>query len=74
MLRYMTSAGSGSSPLAVAALALVQRGTTVADLEGRFAENGADLRPGVVDGLLTELESLGLVRISRGSPVREYVL
>jgi signal transduction histidine kinase len=74
MLAYMTSTGSGSSPLAVAALSYMKRGATVADLEGRFAENGADLRAGVVDELLTELESLGLVRISRGSPVREYVL
>ena len=74
MLSYMTSTGSASSPLAVAALALVQRGATIADLERRFAENGAELRPGVVEGLLTELESLGLIRISRGSPVREYVL
>ncbi len=74
MLSYMTSTASGSSPLAVAALALVQRGATVSDLERRFSENGAELRPGVVEGLLTELEALGLVRISRGSPVREYVL
>jgi signal transduction histidine kinase len=74
MLAYMTTTGSASSPLAVAALALMKRSATVADLEGRFAENGADLRAGVVDELLTELESLGLVRISRGSPVREYVL
>jgi signal transduction histidine kinase len=74
MLSYMTSTGSASSPLSVAALALVQRGATVPDLERRFAENGADLRPGVVEDLLTELESLGLIRISRGSPVREYVL
>jgi signal transduction histidine kinase len=74
MLGYVTSTGLASSPLAVAALALVQKGTTVGDLERRFADNGADLRPGVVDALLAELESLGLVRISRGSPVREYVL
>jgi signal transduction histidine kinase len=74
MLGYMTSAGPSSSPLAVAALALVQRGATVADLQRRFSDNGAELRPGVVEGLLTELESLGLVRISRGSPAREYVL
>ena len=68
MLSYMTSTGVGSSPLAVAALALVQGGATVADLERRFAESGADLRPGVAEGLLTELESLGLVRIaSRGA-------
>lgn len=74
MLSYMASTGSGSSPLAAAALAFVQRGATVADLERRFAENGADVRPGVAEGLLRELESLGLIRISRGSPVREYVL
>jgi signal transduction histidine kinase len=74
MLGYMTSTGSGSSPLAVAALALVQRGATATDLERRFSENGAEIHPGVVEGLLAELESLGLIRISRGSPVREYVL
>jgi signal transduction histidine kinase len=74
MLGYVTSTGSASSPLAVAALALVQRGATAGDLERRFAESGADLRPGVVDALLAELESLGLIRISRGTPVREYVL
>jgi signal transduction histidine kinase len=60
--------------LAVAALALVQHGATAADLHRRFSEGGADLRPGVVEGLVTELESLGLIRIARGSPVREYVL
>ena len=74
MLSYMASTGSQSSPLAVAALALVRDGATVAELECRFEDEGADLRPGVAEGLLTELESLGLVRISRGSPVREYVL
>jgi signal transduction histidine kinase len=74
MLGSMTSTGPGSSPLAVAALALVRRGATAADLEQRFAENGAEIHPGVVEGLVTELESLGLIRISRGSPAREYVL
>jgi signal transduction histidine kinase len=70
----MTTPGAGSSPLAVAALALVQGGATVSDLETRFSEIGANVRSGVVEQLLTELEALGLVRISRGSPVREYVL
>jgi hypothetical protein len=70
MLSSMTTPGAGSSPLAVAALALVQGGTTVSDLERRFSENGADLRPGVVKDLLSELESLGLVRIARGAPTR----
>jgi signal transduction histidine kinase len=74
MLGCMTSTGSGSSPLAVAALTLVERGATVADLERRFSDGGAELRPGVAAALLTELESLGLVRLSRGSPVREYAL
>ena len=74
MLSYMTTAGSGTSPLAVAALAMVEHGATVADVEARFAENGASLSPGVVEGLLSELESLGLLRVSRGSPTREYVL
>ena len=74
MLSYMTSAAVAGSPLAVAALALVQQGATAVELERRFAEGGADLRPGVVEGLLSELESLGLIRIARGSPAREYVL
>jgi two-component system sensor histidine kinase ResE len=63
-----------SSPLAVAALALIDRGATATDLEQRFAEEGADMRPGIVEGLLSELESLGLVRVARASPARKYVL
>jgi signal transduction histidine kinase len=74
MLGLMTSTSAPSSPLAVAALALVHQGATVADLGRRFTENGADLRPGVVEDLLTELESLGLIRIARASPQRTYVL
>jgi signal transduction histidine kinase len=70
----MASTGSASSPLAVAALALLGGGASVVELERRFAESGAELRPGVAEGLLTELEALGLVRISRGSPTREYVV
>lgn len=70
----MTTPGTESSPLAVAALALMQDGATAADLERRFAGVGADLRPGVVEELLAELGSLGLVRIARGAPAREYVL
>jgi signal transduction histidine kinase len=52
----------------------MRRATTVADLERRFAAEGADLRPGVVHGLVAELESLGLIRVGRGAPVRAYVL
>src|SRR5688500_12743159 len=74
MLNYMTTPGAGSSPLAVAALSLVQGGATVADLETRFSEHGADLRPGIVEDLLSELESLGLVRIARGGPTRQWVV
>lgn len=70
----MTTPGAGISPLAVAALPLVHEGATVTDLESRFSENGGELRPGIADGLLSELESLGLVRIARGGPAREYVL
>ena len=60
--------------MAVAALALMQGGATAADLDRRFSDNGADLRPGIVGDLLNELETLGLVQIARGAPVREYVL
>ncbi len=74
MLSYMTTPGTGTLPLAVAALALVRDGATAIDLETRFSERGADLRPGVAEDLLAELDSLGLVRIARGEPAREYVL
>jgi signal transduction histidine kinase len=85
MLRGMTPTDTGqetggpraedaSSPLSIVALALMKDGATVADLETRFTEAGADLRPGVVEGLLREVESLGLVRVARGTPVRHYVL
>jgi signal transduction histidine kinase len=69
----MTST-AGGSPLVVAALAFIGRGATTTDLEQRFAEGGADLRPGEAERLLTELASLGLIRVSRGSPIRQYVL
>ncbi len=74
MLRCMAATDSENSPLAAAALALVGDGVTIADLERRFVEAGADPRTGVVEGLLSELESLGLVRIARGGTVREYAL
>ena len=63
-----------SSPLAVAALGFVDRGATAADLEQRFDDAGADLRPGVAEALLSELRSLGLVRVARGGATAEYVL
>ena len=74
MLGLMPSTAVGSSPLALAALALLRPRTTGAALERRFAAEGAELRPGVVDDLLGELVSLGLVRVARGGPVPEYVL
>ena len=60
--------------MAVAALALVEGGATGSGLESRFSEKGAELRRGLVEELLSELESLGLVRIARAAPAREYVL
>jgi signal transduction histidine kinase len=74
MLNYVKSTGVGGSPLTVAALAMVGRGVTIVDLERRFAEEGAHLRPGLGEDLLTELASMGLVRVARAKPVREYVL
>jgi signal transduction histidine kinase len=73
MLRNVTSSSADSSPLAVAALLLLRRGGTSATLERGFAQLGAELRSGLAEDLLTELESLGLIRIARGSPVLEYV-
>ncbi|MEA2623563.1 MAG: hypothetical protein QOH61_2473 [Chloroflexota bacterium] len=70
----MTSATPGSSPLAVAALALVRSGATAADLEGRFADDGAGLGHGVAERLLDELAALGLIRVGRAEPAHEYVL
>jgi signal transduction histidine kinase len=64
-----------ASPLALAALACIGERTTVADLEHRLADLGADLRPDVARALLAELASLGLVRIARGmGEARDYVL
>lgn len=74
MLSYMTSTARLGTPLAIAALALVEDGATAADIERRFDSEGADLRPGLADDLMTELESLGLVRIARKASAREYVL
>jgi signal transduction histidine kinase len=69
----MTPTAVDGSPLSLAALGLVGSGTTAPDLVGRFAERGADLRPGVAERLLDELATLGLVRVARGAD-RSYVL
>jgi signal transduction histidine kinase len=74
MLSYMTSTATPGTPLAIAALALVEDGATAADIERRFGWEGADLRSGLADDLMTELESLGLVRIARKASSREFVL
>ena len=74
MLPCMTLLAAAGSPLAAAALGLIDRPTTAADLERRFADAGAQLQPDLAEGLLAELESLGLVRVARGLPVREYVV
>ena len=74
MLRCMTTSAAATSPLAVAALGLIRDGATIAELERRFSDHGAEVRPAIVGELLSELESLGLIRIARGAPVRGYVL
>ena len=70
----MAKAREDGPPLLFAALALIQDGATLTDLEERFAAQGADLRPGVARGLLDELASLGLARVARAVPTRRYVL
>lgn len=71
----MVSTSAGVSPIATAAIQLIGRHATVEDLERRFAEDGADLRPGVAGGALDELAALGLVRVARGSAAeRTFVL
>jgi signal transduction histidine kinase len=58
-----------------AALSLVPPSATAAELDERFAEAGADLRPGTAATLLAELTSLGLVRVARrdGAGTRHVV-
>ncbi|MEX1169942.1 MAG: HAMP domain-containing sensor histidine kinase [Chloroflexota bacterium] len=70
----MTRAHRDDPPLVLAALAFIKDGATTTDLEARFAAHGADLRPGVSKGLLSELASLGLVRVANAVPARKYVL
>ncbi len=53
------------SPLAGAALALVQDGATAADLAGRFAAAGAVVDVDRARALLGDLARLGLVRVAR---------
>jgi signal transduction histidine kinase len=74
MLRFMTPGGHDGSPLAAAALGFMERPATATDLEDRFRAAGADLRAGVAESLRAELESLGVVRLARGAPEREYVV
>jgi signal transduction histidine kinase len=73
MLRAMTTGTVAGSPLAAAALGLVEDRATPQDLDSRFRAAGAELQPGVAARLLQELEDLGLVRVARGGAAREYV-
>jgi signal transduction histidine kinase len=57
--------GGLPSPLAGAALALVDEGATPADLAERFAAAGASIDLSCARALLGELARLGLVRIAR---------
>jgi signal transduction histidine kinase len=66
--------GVGCSPMAVPALAFIRQGTTVEGLKDRFQDAGVELRAEAAEGLLAELESLGLVHVGRAAPVSEYVL
>jgi signal transduction histidine kinase len=55
----------GVSPLLHAALVLVQPSTTAGELEARFTDAGADLRPHLAVRLLDDLAGLGLVRAAQ---------
>jgi signal transduction histidine kinase len=69
------SAARHPSLLAAAALGAVGDGADATDIGERLARAGARLDPGVADGLLGELASLGLVRVARSSGAwRRYVL
>lgn len=63
-----TPSTAGPSPLLNAALALVPPSTTSSDLERRFADCGAQLRPHIATRLLAELADLGLVRTAQQGP------
>lgn len=54
------------SPLAVAALAFVDHGTTPSALAGRFAALDAPISERTAEALLDELNALGLARVVRG--------
>jgi signal transduction histidine kinase len=53
------------SPLLHAALSLVQPSATVGELEARFTEAGARLRPHLAAKILVDLAGLGLVRATQ---------
>lgn len=70
-----TTAGHRISPLAASALSVVGHGGGAEDVRARLAAAGARPEDGVVEQLLSELASLGLVRVARGSrESRRYVL
>jgi two-component system phosphate regulon sensor histidine kinase PhoR len=57
----------GPSPLALAALPLLDEGADVAALAARFAEAGAMVQPETAERVLDELAGLGLARVARGT-------
>lgn len=62
------------SPLAAAAIPLLEDGATVGVLVERFTGIGARVEPGTAERLLEELAGLGLVRVTSGTgPERRYV-
>ncbi|HEX5013317.1 MAG TPA: HAMP domain-containing sensor histidine kinase [Candidatus Limnocylindrales bacterium] len=69
----MATARVESSPLIVAALGYVGDGASAEDLEVRFAADGVGLAEGRAAELLSDLASLGLVRVARGGTNPDYV-
>lgn len=57
----------GPSPLARAALPLLDDGADATDLAGRFAAAGALVEADTVERVLDELADLGLARVARGA-------
>jgi signal transduction histidine kinase len=60
-----THSEPGPSPLLHAALVLVEPSATAGELEARFTDAGADLRPHLAARLLDDLAGLGLVRATQ---------
>ena len=63
----MAQTPRGLSPIAVAALLLIEDGTARTELGRRFAAVGASVEPVVVERALEDLVALGLARMARGT-------